>query len=559
MWGESLPARASAGKKDALSVTSSAATGPPADDGEEAIFADKARRFDAADDSFRALVDSLAAYKTAVLRAAECGVTVATNMQRFFASRDSEHNQLVTKFLDAQISVRAKWLSESEKSFDANVLAPIKSRLDEIPKVRDYIKLRSAALAEMQKRQKKLQTERKRDGSRLRDKQRRLKEISDRYAMFHDEVIQRFNHIDRNMGSFVTAPLRSLVVVMAEQAKATVDTLDDVVKLVEQTPPITKELSPAAPMTTLAEIAGGVVDPEIWDDSYAFNADDDEEDDDEREHDQDDLDSETASARASGRRPPRDATRGRVRSADAVAKGTTPSLSGIDNSLGIDLSLVTSPRRGRSASSAPADGATVYSPTPSLPLLSSVSGGMQRELATPGGSISGRVVNAGAEQFFLPSVGTSAASSTSTTENLSPDAGMRGSAAQQGSFRRRRRRDGKGSRDTVSSGEIVPRSEVLMRLLAIYDFVPNESNELEIHAGDVIEVNAKNESGWWLGRLGKSAGYFPRNYTRQLSEQEELDYLAERRRRNRRGHRRQESQESRKSGPTPSQSSVAVL
>lgn len=554
MWGDAAPARASAGKKDSLSVTSSV----PADDGEEALFADKARRFDAADASFRALVDSLAAYKTAVLRAAECGVTVATNMDKFFGSRDNDQKQLVSKFLDAQISIRAKWLSDSEKSFDAEVLAPIKSRLDEIPKVRDYIKQRSAALAEMQKRQKKLQSERKRDGSRLRDKQRRLKEISDRYAMFHDEVIQRFNYIERNMGSFVTAPLRSLVAVMAEQAKASVDTLDDVVKLVEETPPITKELSPAAPMTSLTDIAGGVVDRETWDDSYAFE-DDDDDDDDEHEHDADDVDSETASARASSRRPPRDGGRGRVRSADTVAKGPASSLSGLEGNFGLDLSLATSPRRGRSTSSTPADGTTVYSPTYSLPLASSVSGGMQRESATPSGSVVGRGPHVGQEPYYLPSMGTSAASSTSTTENVSPDACIRGSTSQQDSFQRRRRRDEKGSRDTVSSGENIVRNEVLMRLVAIYDFVPQESNELEIHIGDVIEVSAKNDSGWWCGRRGKSTGYFPRNYTRQLTEQEELEYLSERRRRKRRGHRRQESHESRRSGHTASQSSLAVL
>ena len=533
---------------------------PAAIHADEAIFADKARKFDDADASFRALVESLAAYKTAVLRVAECGVTVAANMQRFFGSPSSHHNHLVATFLDAQIAVRAKWLSESEKSFDANVLAPIKSRLDEIPKVRDYIKQRSAALAEMQKRQKKLQTERKRDGTRLRDKQRRLKEISDRYAMFHDEVIQRFNYIERNMGSFVTAPLRSLVLVLADQATATVDTLDNLVKLVEKTPPITTELSPAAPMTSLTDIAGGIVDKETWDDSYAFEDDGDDEDDDERDHPElDDLESETTSARASGRRPPRDAARGRVRSAEAVPKGPATSISALDTGLTLDLSLATSPRRGRSASSAHIDGAAAFSPTLSLPLPASGVGPLQRENTTPAGSQSGRGAVHGLEPYFLPSIGTSAASSTSTTENVSPDAGLRSSAQSQDPFQRRRHREGKGSRDTVSSGEAPVRQEVLMRLLAIYDFVPRESNELEIHIGDVIEVSSKNESGWWCGRLGKSTGYFPRNYTRQLSEQEELEYLAERRRRRRRGHRRHQSNESHRSGRSASQPSLAVL
>lgn len=518
-----------------------------ADDDDELLFADKLRRFDDADTSFRNLVDSLATYKTAVLHAAECGVAVAAQMDAFFAPRDRDQKQLASKFLDSQTAIHTKWLGEAEKTFDADVLAPIKSRLDEIPKVRDYIKQRAAALAEMQKRQKKLQSERKRDGSRLRDKQRRLKEISDRYAMFHDEVMQRFNYIDRNMGTFVTAPLRSLVTVMADVASSTEVSLNNVVKLVAETPPITKELAPSAPMTNMADVAGGIVDRETWDDSYAFE-DDDEEDVDE-EQDAEDGDTDSAGARASGRRPPR----GRVQSADAVARGPNTSLSAID---GLDLNVAISPRRGRSASSTPADGTTIYSPTVSFPLGSSLSGGPQRDTNGTPGPFSGRLSQHG-EPYFLPSVGTSAASSTST-ENVASETGLRGSTAVVESFQLRRRREGKGSGDTVGSVENVVKKEVLMRLVAIYDFAPQESNELEIHIGDVIEVSAKNESGWWRGRCGKSSGYFPKNYTRELTEQEELEYLAARRKK-RRGHRRQESHESRRSGQTASQSSLAVL
>lgn len=542
MWTEASM-RTSHGRKDALGVES----------GDEALFAEKARRFDDADNSFRLLVQSLAAYKTAILKATECGVAVATHMEKFFHSPDKEKNQLVSKFLDAQLAIRSKWLTESEKSFDADVVAPIKSRLDEIPKVRDYIKQRSAALAEMQKRQKKLQSERKRDGPRLRDKQRRLKEISDRYAMFHDEVIQRFNYIDRNMGAFVTAPLRSLVSVMADVAKSSVESLEHVVKLVAVTPPITKELAPSAPMTTLTDIAGGIVDHETWDDAYAFE-DDDDDDDDERDNlDVDENDTDSASARASGRRPPR----GRVRSAEAAPKAA--SLTGLDSALPtLDLSQAKSPRRGRSASSAPADATTVQSPKFPFGLTSTVSGTLQRETAAAPGSLSTRGATSVHESYFLPSVGTSAASSTST-ENVNLETGLRGPGKQGESFQRRRRRDAKGSGDTVGSGESVVRQEVLQRLIAMYDFSPRESNELEIRKGDIIEVSSRNDSGWWHGRCGRDTGYFPRNYTRDLTEEEQLEYMAERRRRRRRGHRRQDSHESKRSGQTAPHSSLAVL
>lgn len=542
MWGEA--SRSSQGKKDALGVVSNS------QEDDISVFTEKSRKFDEADAQFRALVDSLAAYKTAIMTATECGVAVATQMDKFFVPRDGEQKQLVTKFLDAQISIRAKWLSDSEKVFDADVLAPIKSRVDEIPKVRDYIKQRAAALTEMQKRQKKFQSERKKDGSRLREKQRRLKEISDRYAMFHDEVIQRFNYIDRNLGTFVTSPLRSLVSVTADVSKSTVDSLSEVEKLVAETPQITKELSPAAPMASLTDVAGGIVDVETWDDSYAFEDDDDDDDDDE-EQDPEDLETDSASARASGRRPPR----GRVRSADAIAKGPNALSSGLD-AFNLDLPPASSPRRGRSASSTPADGTAVYSPTFPLPVAPN-SNVLQRETAGGPGSSSGRNSQLGQEPYYLPSVGTSAASSAST-ENIGIES-SRISSIQTDPSQRRRRRDGKGSGDTVGSGENLVKSEVLMRLVGVYEFVPQESNELEIHVGDVVEVNSKNDSGWWCGQCGKSKGYFPRNYTRELTDQEELEYLAERRRRRRQGHRRQDSQDSRRSGHTASHSSAMAV
>lgn len=525
---------------------------PPQPTDHLSVFAEKERKFDDADTAFRDLIASLDAYKDAVRKAADCGVAVAEQMDKFFGSRDAEQKQLVTHFHHSQNAIRTKWIDHSEKLFDADVLTPIQSRLDEIPKVRDYVKLRSVALAEMQKRQKKLQSERKKDGSRLRDKQRRLKEISDRYAMFHDEVIQRFNYIDRNMGTFVTAPLRSLVVLMADVSKSTVESLEGVVKLVSETPPITKELSPAPAMASLTNSSGGIVDTEAWDDAYAFDDDDDVDDDDEHDAPEPtDADTDSASARASGRRPPR----GRVRSADDATRGPNALLSGLDSnfSLGLDLSTATSPRRGRSVSSTPADSATLYQSNLPLPLGSSISTILQRDSQGAPGSASGRASHAGQEPFYLPSVGTSAASSTST-ENIMQDGVLKPHSAIgiEHYDRRRYQREGRGSADTVGSGDQLVRNEVLMRLVAVYDFSPQESNELEIRTGDVIEVSAKNDSGWWCGRCGKSTGYFPKTYTRELTEQEELDYLAERRRRKRRGHRRQDSHESKKSGLTAS-------
>lgn len=518
---------------------------------DERLFAEKAQKFEEADASFRNLVESLTEYRGAILRAAECGVVVATNMEKFFAVHDRPHNEVAAKFLEAQKSIRSKWLSDAEKIFDAEVVAPIKSCVDEIPKVRKFIKDRSTALTDMQKRQKRLQAERKRNGSRFNNKQRKCKEVSDQYTMFNDEVIKRFNYIERNMGTFVTPPLRSLVSLMSEVSKATVESLGDVVKIVAEAPLITKDLSPGPPMT-LQDSTGGVVDIETWDESFEVK-DDGADDGADTEHDTEDGDFDSVVATSASSQMKRSTMR--VRSAEVITGRPSCSVAGLE--LPFDTSLMTSPRRGRSASSAPAESLSAFTGSllPSF-VTNPVKG--QRESGAGPGSSSGHASQSDF-QAMIAANGFSAASSTSTdnmTDRVTAHSQMHAG------LRQRRDVDGKGSTDTVYSGESLGRNEVLIRLVAMYDFAPRESNELELHKGNVIEVISKNESGWWCGQSGRSRGYFPHNYTRQLTEKEEYDYLVEKERsRKRRGHRRLESTDSRRSGQasTHTQSSVPVI
>lgn len=534
MWGEL--SRISQGKKDAMTIS---ATGIQEHEDNE-IFLEKARKFDEVEDAFRSLLHALTTYKAAIAHATECSVEVATRLDKFFIPSNPEQKELASKFIASQQSILDKWLGESEKIFDSDVLTPIKNKVDEIPTVREVIKRRADLRVEMQKRQKKLQSERKKEGTRYREKQRKLKEISSHYAMYHDQVIERFNYIDRNMANFVTSPLRSLVTVMSDVSQSSTESLSDIVQTVARAPLITRDLSPAPP-TSLTQLAGGIVDQEQWDNSYAFGDDDD----DDIEGDFDNADTDSANANASARRPPR----GRVRSADAVGKGPS---SAMDSSSALDVPSSSSPRRGRSASSAPADVTAIYSPTLSHPLGLSVVG--QRETSKGPGSASLRTSQHAQDNIFLNSVGTSAGSSTST-ENVTNDNNARGGSShldsfQLDSFQRRRRRDGRGSGDTIGSGENPTRGEVVARLVAKFNFVPQERNELELRAGDIIEVTERTTNGWWLGRSGHSCGYFPHNYTRELTVQEEQKYLTYRYRKERSGHRRQDSRESRASAPT---------
>ena len=48
--------------------------------------------------------------------------------------------------------------------------------------------------------------------------------------------------------------------------------------------------------------------------------------------------------------------------------------------------------------------------------------------------------------------------------------------------------------------------------VALYDFEKERDEDLEFTRGEIIEILEKNESGWWIGRLGDKIGTFPFNF-----------------------------------------------
>lgn len=60
----------------------------------------------------------------------------------------------------------------------------------------------------------------------------------------------------------------------------------------------------------------------------------------------------------------------------------------------------------------------------------------------------------------------------------------------------------------ISSEEPPMRESVV----ALYDFEAVNSEELNIHQGDIIVVTKKDDSGWWEGTLNGKTGIFPSNY-----------------------------------------------
>jgi growth factor receptor-binding protein 2 len=57
-----------------------------------------------------------------------------------------------------------------------------------------------------------------------------------------------------------------------------------------------------------------------------------------------------------------------------------------------------------------------------------------------------------------------------------------------------------------------------LRVIAKYDFQPNEPEELAFRKGDVITVLEQDDENWWKGELRGASGLFPVNYVEQLNK-----------------------------------------
>jgi hypothetical protein len=78
------------------------------------------------------------------------------------------------------------------------------------------------------------------------------------------------------------------------------------------------------------------------------------------------------------------------------------------------------------------------------------------------------------------------------------------------------------SSDTFES---IPMTSLDIRCEVLYDYNPQNSDELEIHVGDIISIIEMCDDGWFCGFMEKSDrshqmefGTFPGNYVRLLAE-----------------------------------------
>jgi len=76
---------------------------------------------------------------------------------------------------------------------------------------------------------------------------------------------------------------------------------------------------------------------------------------------------------------------------------------------------------------------------------------------------------------------------------------------------------GTNSNFTSVSSKDGGQCQILGRCKALYSYTPKLYDELELNPGDVIEVHAKQEDGWWLGALRNQIGIFPATYVEECA------------------------------------------
>ncbi|XP_058476231.1 nostrin [Solea solea] len=52
---------------------------------------------------------------------------------------------------------------------------------------------------------------------------------------------------------------------------------------------------------------------------------------------------------------------------------------------------------------------------------------------------------------------------------------------------------------------------------ALYNFKPEQDDELTLKEGDILDIYKKEEKGWWFGKLNGRTGHFPSAYVEELS------------------------------------------
>ncbi|XP_058510520.1 SH3 and cysteine-rich domain-containing protein 2-like isoform X2 [Solea solea] len=75
-----------------------------------------------------------------------------------------------------------------------------------------------------------------------------------------------------------------------------------------------------------------------------------------------------------------------------------------------------------------------------------------------------------------------------------------------------------GQAQTPAEEKVPKRIEVhsIHTYVALYRFLPQEQNDLELHPGDRVQVTDDSNEEWWKGKSGDRVGFFPANFVQRV-------------------------------------------
>ncbi|KAL4659288.1 SH3 and cysteine-rich domain-containing protein 2-like isoform X1 [Arapaima gigas] len=65
-------------------------------------------------------------------------------------------------------------------------------------------------------------------------------------------------------------------------------------------------------------------------------------------------------------------------------------------------------------------------------------------------------------------------------------------------------------------GPKAPKIHSIHTYVALYKFLPQEQNDLELHPGDRVQVIDDSNEEWWKGKCGDKVGFFPANFVQRV-------------------------------------------
>ncbi|XP_056280054.1 nostrin isoform X1 [Pseudoliparis swirei] len=70
--------------------------------------------------------------------------------------------------------------------------------------------------------------------------------------------------------------------------------------------------------------------------------------------------------------------------------------------------------------------------------------------------------------------------------------------------------------DNKMQAQITPELCSMGQCKALYNFTPEQDDELALKEGDLLDIYGKEENGWWFGKLNGKRGHFPSTYVEEL-------------------------------------------